>query len=173
LQNILFLLVDTPWWQTIGILFFICVGCLPVIRWATEGVAFNNAFSSAYGDPALNVAALIGVETLARHGIPAWMFTYQPIFIAFSVAVGLGFVFQSGGPGKNTFADNLHNFIIVPILTYTTGFVGLLAVFSYGTATEQAWFVLYVLIWFVLYFVDLMRGALNQTEYRKKHGVNL
>src|SRR5258708_24949568 len=55
-----------PWWVVFAVLYFLVIGILPIIRRIFEGQTYNNCLSSEYGDVALILVIMIGVDVLRR-----------------------------------------------------------------------------------------------------------
>lgn len=165
------LLAVMPIWFTFAVVFFLCIGILPLGRRYFEGFPYNIALSSAYGDVALIVCVMIGTTVLQRAGAPEWLHRYQLAIGVVSVGVGIfDATVIAGGFRKNTVIDNYHNVVVVPLLLYLVLFTELPIVFDRGKLAEFSGFLICGGIWVATLVYDWTEGRLQQTKWLQEQG---
>src|SRR3989338_2045380 len=116
-------LTSFPEWQIFAILFFLCIGVLPIGRLLIEGMSYNISYASAYGDIALILMALIAKEVFSSDLVAGWLSSHSYQEVTFWICACVGIVScvvaVKTGRGWGTFMDFYHNIIIVPLLLYT------------------------------------------------------
>src|SRR3989338_1276346 len=117
-------LTSFPEWQIFAILFFLCIGVLPIGRLLIEGRSYNISYASAYVDIALILTALIAKEILSQHPAAEWLESQSYQRVAFWM---LG----------EDFFDFYHSIIIVPLLLYMLA-TTIPLIFVGGTMVDQA-----------------------------------
>lgn len=166
------LLAVTPIWFIFAVLFFLCIGILPIGRRYFEGFPYNISIASAYGDVALIICVSISATILQRQGAPVWLYNYEIPAALLSIVIGIiDGVVIAGGPRRNTTMDNYHNFFIVPLLVYLVIFIGIPIIIEHATLLEWLSFCLLIFIWVKLMVYDFFEGRLQQCKYLKSHQV--
>ncbi|MBI3305285.1 hypothetical protein HYZ80_03125 [Candidatus Parcubacteria bacterium] len=160
------LLAAMPIWLTFAVLFFLCIGILPLGRRYFEGFPYNIALSNAYGDVALIVCVMIGVTVLQREGAPEWLRRNQLAIGWASVAVGvLDATVIASGIWRNTLTDTYHNLVVVSLLVYLVPLTALPVVFVSGAFYERAAFLFFGLVFAATFAYDWRTGRLQQTKW--------
>lgn len=166
------LLAAMPIWFTFAVLFFLCIGILPLGRRYFERFPYNIALSSAYGIVALIVCVMIGVTVLQRAGAPEWLYRYQ--FVSALLSIGMG-IFSltviAGGIKRNTVMDTYHNLVVVPILVYLVLFTAVPLIVTNGSTNEKLALILFEGFVFGMTFIyDFFDGRLRQTKWLRERG---
>lgn len=166
------LLTLTPVWLSFSILFFLCIGILPVGRMFFEGMPYNIALSSAYGDVALIACVMIGIGVLQREGVPTWLSQLQLPISAVSIGAAIfDAMVIAGGVRRNTVMDNYHNFVVVALLVYLVPFTSLPLVWADGTRAEKYGAVILCLVFALTLVYDIVTGRVHQLEWLRNNSV--
>ena len=167
-------LTSFPAWQIFAILFFLCIGVLPIGRLLIEGRSYNISYASAYGDIALILTALIAKEILSQHPAAEWLESQSYQSVAFWICACVGIVSYvvavKTGHGWGTFMDFYHSIIIVPLLLYMLA-TTIPLIFVGGTMVDQAYIFALAGIWIWTFIADAFTGRLRQPEYLKTHQI--
>jgi hypothetical protein len=182
LTGIYWLLAVTPVWITVVTLLVFCIGILYPGRKYFEGVAYNVAYSSNFGDMALIGNFMIAVWGLQNGGrVPMFAnrILYQLVCLAISALLGIvwQFVYMEGLEKKGRVAmimDSYHNLVVAPMLIYLILFVNIPVMFASGNLFQWLLATTLVAIWAKLVFVDSNAERLDQQIWlRKNKGINL
>src|SRR3989344_5673004 len=167
-------LTSFPEWQIFAILFFLCIGVLPIGRLLIEGRSYNISYASAYGDIALILMALIAKEILYQHPAPEWLSSHLYQRVAFWICVFAGIVSDAvavkTGRGWGTLMDFYHNIVVVPLLLYMLA-TAIPLIFTQGTWSDRGYTFLLAGIWIWTFIADALTGRLQQPEYLETHQI--
>src|ERR1035437_7556825 len=139
-------LLAYPRWVVGVVLYASMIGVLYPIRRVFEGVAYNIAFSSKYGDPALIVAVLIGATILKRGELLShWMRDRDQDFSGIAIGSLVSFVWwYIASPAQ--WGDIYHLNVVVPTFIYL-GWTLVPVIYKNGTRNEKRLAFLCVLVW--------------------------
>lgn len=152
-------LLHCPMWAIFAILYFLVVVILLPIRRIFQGVPFNHSFASVYGDTALILAIMVGLEILRKSSADWWVYTveFHMVALIFGMIFGLCWQVRSGTKDAG---DVWHNLVSVPLLIYCLT-VTVLPTFGRANYWEKAGMSAFFLFWFFLVLYDLKEGRLT------------
>jgi hypothetical protein len=150
-----------------------CVVAIRVIRDFTEGLGYNIARSSEYGDVALIGFILIGVHILQRGGqLTDWYYSVECLVVLIVAGIAIMAVFwvlwwRSGD--RFTIADAYHHTIVAPL------FGGLIAIamqfiVQHGSVLQQGAACALAILWFGFVVWDYNTGRMAQWKWLEEHG---
>lgn len=163
-----------PWVVALVLYMFTIVIAWPLRKYF-EGLAYNIAYSSKYGDIALIGCIFIAGLILHRYTVlPDWVTSLTFHFILGALAIGIGIgvginaIIHTTWP-ESQWVDLGHNFLVVPFYLYVLG-TTLPVTYLQGTATEKTLTVGFLLTWALLVYIDIRTGRLDQRSWLKLHG---
>ena len=159
-----------------SVLYFFAVPFVWAGRKVFEGGAYNVSFASNFGDLALCVMFGIGILVLQQqNGVPPkWLQgTAMQIALLFTVTIAMvTFTVMEHLSSPKQVMDIYHNAIIVPVFFYLTIMLGSV-IWTSGMQTQQIFAAFLVLVWAILFIVDIKEGRLNQREWLRVHNPDL
>lgn len=183
-HGIYYLLNSQPVWITFACLYFLGIGLLHLIRDRAEGLGYNVAWSSQYGDLAFIIVIAIGCDLLQQKRMSGLLWekldTLDVQFLWLIASVSLGTVWQfiygtevrSGKRVWGTIADGYHNRVITSLFCYLLGLLVPL-IFACGTSAEKLITIGCFLFWCGCLIYDRRDGRLQQTEWLTARGISL
>jgi hypothetical protein len=177
MKGVYLVLAMAPLWITAMVLVIFCIGILyPGRKWF-EGMAYNVAFSSNYGDMALIGVPLIGIWILQTGGnVPMFANSscYQSACAIIAVAVGiachLACTADLKKKGRTVMVmDSYHNLVVIPLLVYLILFINIPIMIASGSFFQWLSEAVLVFIWTLLVFVDFKMDRLDQQMWLWKN----
>lgn len=170
LVGIYWVLAAVPLWITVLALIIFCIGILYLGRRWFEGLAYNVAFSSKYGDLFLIGVPVLVIWILKSGGeVPIFAnnIYYQSICFVLSVFLGIAWQFMYTADLKNKkrppmVMDSYHNLIVAPLLTYLILFITIPVMVVSGGIFRWMAVILLIFIWAMLVFIDFKTDRLDQ-----------
>lgn len=159
-----------PAWLTLLTLYIGCIALLPLGRKLFEGVAYNVALSSKWGDLALICCVLIAERTLRKQTVEIpWINRrgFHATCRTLALLVGIGLQVRAAAVHGWRFGeimDCYHNLIIVPVFLYLL-VAALPIVYVYGTRVQKLGTVALLLLWGSLVCYDFATGRLEQQSW--------
>ncbi len=157
-----------PWWIVMIATICITTGLLYLIRWKTEGVIYDVAFSSCPGDASLALYCGL-VAGMCQHELPKGVHTeawYHITVAILALVVGIAIQYFGLKNGKESNSWNnlpaqwFHNLFIVPVLSYAV--VSTLPVAWHSTNLPLATSAFgCALLWLILFAIDAAEGSLD------------
>lgn len=165
-----YVLNELPIWFLALMLDVLCIDILFLGREKLEGLAYNVAFSSQYGDRALIGCVLIGASIIHRQEVvPHFLGSGLFQFICAILAILSGHLVQIVLKSRQTM-DVYHNAIIVPIFLASLA-AALPMTYLYGSAVEKISTVALFGVWVFLLVYDAVEGRLDQRKWLAKRKV--
>ncbi|MEK7612772.1 MAG: hypothetical protein AAB449_01335 [Patescibacteria group bacterium] len=166
-----YVLAVAPLWLTAAVLYFFTIAVLYLGRAVFEGMSYNVALSSKFGDVGLIMIVLIGATILQRDGLylPHWASGAGShgalAFCAAAIGITIFIVVWS-----EQVMDNYHHMIIVPLFLYLLASVAPV-IYLNGTRLEQWGSMVLLAIWLALLGLDAYTGRLEQRAWLESRGV--
>ena len=164
-----------PIWGTSAILLsFLAV--IPLGRSVLDGFLYNVSFSSMVGDPIGLVSAVLIVATVLQRGpvyIPRCMEKFLQnnwahlMFAVVSFLVGVILHLSTASHGV-TLMDTYHDIFIMPLFIYF-GIILIPIMCFNGTKKEKLLFLGCIILWSVLFIVDINNNLMNQHVWLYSH----
>ena len=171
-------LQQSPTWLTFAVLFFFCIGVVPLGRKLFEGTAYNVALSSKWGDIGLICSIVVAARILKRQTVQVrWfeglVFPITVLVVGLAIGVCLHIRTMVGhswmfGPVM----DAYHNLIVVPLFFFLLALT-LPIIWLHGAAIEKALTLISLALWVVLVLYDLKTGRLDQRRWLEMHNLTL
>jgi hypothetical protein len=155
---------------TLLTLYIGCIAVLPLGRKLFEGVAYNVALSSKWGDLALICCVLIAANILKKQNVEIpWIFRrgFHTTCVTMAPLVGIGLQVRAAAAHGWRFGelmDGYHNLVIVPVFLYLL-VATLPIVHLYGTRAQVLRTFAFLLLWGSLVCYDFVTGRLEQRSW--------
>ena len=168
----IYVLTVLPIWATVAIFATILMMVL-VGRDITEGLMYNVAYSSMFGDVALMDVVLIAASILQRNSrifIPRWLQSKMThVFILLmSIILGITVCILTLSSRSGQVMDIYHDIVIVPLFLYLA--ITLLPVVVLNwTYKEMVATIVLVSFWLALVGFDIKYDRMNQRQWLVRH----
>ena len=169
-----YILSVAPWWAVAGALYVATILVLWPMRLYFEGVAYNVAWSSKYGDIVL-IAIVEIAQALLQYNLvqmPGWAtgWVFHLVCACVAVAVGTFLVLGPTPLWRSQITDNYHNFFVVGLYVYLLLSIAPVLWYAQGYSAIAAALAL-LAVWALLAFDDVRTGRMDQRAYLMKQGV--
>jgi hypothetical protein len=167
-------LAELPGFVSFILIYGITTAVLWPMRLYFEGVAYNVAWSSKYGDAALTAVVVLAGLVL-RYGkseMPEWATgtTFHAACALIGVGVGIFMVFGPTPLWRSQVADNFHNFFTIGLFFYLLLVTA--PVYYYQAPSWAVWLAVILMIsWMGMAWDDVRTGRMDQRPYQIKQGV--
>lgn len=163
------LLVTSPIWLLFVGLELVCFGGMLAIRKATEGLAYNPAYSSFIGIQFFLIAIVLEAAYNLRHSAPSGTIasgTFQWIVGSVAILYALWRLFVYDNP-----ADKYHQLVVMPLLIWLLG-TTVPFLWTHGE-TDQIIVISLLGAFTCLVAIDVMTGRSKPRVWMIKHGYRL
>lgn len=167
----LHVLMSVPLWIQAPVYYLLSIGIIWMLRDYQEGVAYNVARSSQFGDAALFTIILMAVNML-QDGRPVPgplnLALMQALLLIIAVLVGVIWYFWFDPTPR--WGDKYHHLVVAPMLVYLGINAAVIIVYA-GKGWEISVAIALLSVWGVLVDLDVNTGRLNQRQWLKEQGV--
>jgi len=166
----LHILAFTPWWILAPLAFMLTIGIVWILRDAQEGVAYNVARSSQFGDVALFTVIFMAVAMLQDgRSVPPALNLWVIQFCLLLIAAAVGYIWIKIDP-THRWGDRYHHMVVAPMLVYLGINAGVIILYA-GALWEILLAVALLWVWLGLVSWDVHTGRLDQRKYLAGQGI--
>ena len=162
-----------PLWLAAGVLELLCIAMMHFLRDVFEGLPYNVSLASEYGDQALIVAVLIGLEVSKRQVERTFFQSTTFVGVALVLTLVVTLVANKTFLAHTSqIADWYHNIFVMPLFVLLLC-LAIPMVIQSGRTIEQVAALTLVWFWVMMFVCDVCLGRLDQRKWLENHGFKL
>jgi len=162
----LHILAFTPWWILAPLVYFLTIGAIWALRDYQEGLGYNVARSSQFGDAMLFTIILMAVSMLQEgRPVPAALNLWVTQLSLLVIAVAVGYIWIKLDP-THRWGDRYHHMFVAPLLVYLGVNAAIIILYA-GAGWEMLVATVLFLVWVGLVGWDFGSKRIDQRTYMK------